>query len=164
VNIFKRIINLGTNKQTDPVYNKHIRFANSVALIVCFFIVQIAALAIYFKQPLLILVYVMHFLTIALVPVFNHWGKRVLAAAWFSSVAILFVSFYAIIFTLDSYNIVFLPMIIFLQFFLFSASEKNISSFSQPLVHLVLWVLYYGRSFLCYPYCMFRQGSWMRKG
>ncbi|MBD0287975.1 MAG: adenylate/guanylate cyclase domain-containing protein [Flavisolibacter sp.] len=69
---------------------------------------------------------------IALVPVFNSMGKRVLASAWFSSVAILFVTFYAIVFTLDSYNFAFLPMIIFLQFFLFAASEKK---------HIVIFVV-----------------------
>ncbi len=125
MNVVKRIIDLGTSGKTDPVYNRHTRFANSASFIVCFFILQNAALAIYFNQPLLIAVYMMHFLTFALIPVFNHWGKRVLAAAWFSGVAILFVSFYAIIFTLDSFNFVFLSMVIFLEFFLFSASEKK---------------------------------------
>jgi class 3 adenylate cyclase len=48
-----------------------------------------------------------------------------LASAWFSAVAIVFVTFYSVVFTLDSLNFVFLPMIIFLQFFLFSASEKK---------------------------------------
>ncbi len=125
MNVIKRIMDLGTSRQTDPVYNKHIRFTNSVALFVCVFIVQNAALAIYYDQPLLMLVYILHFVLIALVPVFNLMGKRVLASAWFSSVAIVFVTFYAIDFSLDSYNFVFLSMIIFLQFFLFSASERK---------------------------------------
>ncbi|WP_162055904.1 adenylate/guanylate cyclase domain-containing protein [Pontibacter pamirensis] len=125
MNIVKRITDLGTNKQTDPVYNKHIRFTNSVALFVCFFIVQNAALAFFYNQPLLLLVYMLHFISIALVPVFSYRGKRVLASAWFSSVAILFVTFYSIEFNLASYNFVFLPMIVFLQFFLFSATEKK---------------------------------------
>ncbi|MDQ3842826.1 MAG: adenylate/guanylate cyclase domain-containing protein, partial [Bacteroidota bacterium] len=132
MNVVKRIIDLGTAEKIYPVYNKHIRFTNSVALFVCCFIVQNAALAIYYHQPLLILVYILHFAMIALVPVFNTMGKRVLASAWFSSVAILFVTFYAIVFTLDSYNFAFLPMIIFLQFFLFAASEKK---------HIVIFVI-----------------------
>src|SRR5580658_7696570 len=125
MNIVKRIVNSGTDKQLDPVYNKLIRFTNSVALFVCVFIVQNAALAIYYHQPLLILIYVLHFVLIGAVPVLNHTRKRVLASAWFSTVAIIFVTFYAIEFTLDSYNFVFLTMIVFLQFFLFSASEKK---------------------------------------
>lgn len=125
MNIIKRIIDIGTNKQPDPVYAKHIRFTNSVALFVCFFIVQNAALALYYDQPLFLLVYILHFILIAFVLVFNYEGKRVFASAWFSSVAILFVTFYSIEFTLDSYNFVFLSTIIFLQFFLFSVAEKG---------------------------------------
>ena len=125
MNIVKRIIDLGTAGQSDPIYNRHIRFANSVALIVCFFIVQNAILGFYYNEPILILVYIVHFVLIVLIPVFNYRGKRVLASAWFSGVAILFVTFYSIALPLDSYNFVFLPMIIFLQFFLFSASEKK---------------------------------------
>jgi class 3 adenylate cyclase len=147
---------MGTRKQADPVYNKQIRFANSVSLIVCFFIVQNAALAVYYNQPLLILVYIMHFVMIALMPVFNHRGKRVLASAWFSGVAILFVTFYAIVFTLDSYNFVFLSMILFLQFFLFSASEKKyIVIFSAItlicFVGAVLWQELHVQPFLLVP-------------
>ncbi|HEY4873947.1 MAG TPA: adenylate/guanylate cyclase domain-containing protein [Puia sp.] len=126
MNIVKRIIDLGTNKQLNPIYNKHIRFTNSVALFVCLFIIQCALLNTFYPQPFLYLVYILHFITIALVPLFNYRGKRVFASAWFSSVAIVFVTFYAIEFTLNSYNFVFLSMIIFLQFFLFSAEEKKL--------------------------------------
>lgn len=125
MNVVKRLINLGIRGQTDPVYNKHIRFSNSVALIVCFFIFQNAVLSIYYKQSIILLINCIHIFLIALMPVFNYQGKRVFASAWFSSVAIVFVTIYSIAFTLDSYNFVFLPMIIFLQFFLFSASEKK---------------------------------------
>jgi class 3 adenylate cyclase len=125
MNIVKRIIDLGTNRQPNPIFAKHIRFTNSVALFVCLFIIPNSALAFYYYQPLLLLFYILHFIFIALVFLFNYSGKRVFASAWFSSVAILFVTFYAIEFTLDSYNFVFLSMIIFLQFFLFSAAEKK---------------------------------------
>jgi len=125
MNIAKRIIDLGTSRQTHPVFNKHIRFTNSVALLVCFFALQNAVLALYYKQSHILLINGLHFLLIAMMPAFNHLGKRVLASAWFSAVAIFFVTFYSIVFTLDSLNFVFLPMIIFLQFFLFSASEKK---------------------------------------
>jgi class 3 adenylate cyclase len=126
MNYAKRIIELGTGKQLNPVHNKHIRFTNSMALFVCFFIVQCWSLAIFYHRPLLYPVYLLHFVLIALIPWFNYRGKRVFASAWFSGVAILFVSFYAIEFTLNSYNFVFLSMIIFLQFFLFSAEEKKL--------------------------------------
>jgi len=125
MNKVNRVIDLGTSRQADPVYNKHVRFANSLSLIICGFIVLNALLSVYYNQPLLILVYLLHFGMIALVPVFNYWGKRVLASACFSVAAIVFVTFYALVFTLDSYNFTFLPMIIFLQFFLFSAAEKK---------------------------------------
>ena len=125
MNIIKRITDPGTVGQTNPAYSKQIRFTNSVALIVCFFIVQNAVLSIYYHQQLVFGIQLMHFVMIALIPLFNSRGKRVFASAWFSSVAIFFVTIYAIIFTLQSYNFVFLSMIIFLQFFLFSPSEKN---------------------------------------
>jgi class 3 adenylate cyclase len=96
-----------------------------MSLFVCVFIIQNAFLAFYYDQPLLILVYALHFVLIATVIVFNRRKKRVLASAWFSAVAILFVSFYAIEFTFDSYNFVFLGMIVLLQFFIFSAAEKK---------------------------------------
>jgi adenylate cyclase len=123
MNVIKQILDLGT--QSDPVANKHIRFSNSIALIVCGFIVQNAALAIYYDRPILIVVYICHFVLIALSLFFNYRGKRVLASTWFSVVAIVFVPFSAIVFTLESFNFVFLSLIIFLQFFLFSAAEKK---------------------------------------
>jgi adenylate cyclase len=124
MNIVNRIINAGTDKHVNQVYNKHIRLTNSIVLFVCIFIIQNLALALYYNNPLLMVVYVLHFILIAAVPVINHLGKRVLATAWFSFVAIIFVTFYAIQFTLDSYNFVFLALLILLQFFIFSASEK----------------------------------------
>src|SRR5271170_206038 len=108
MSIIKCIINSGTDKQLSPAANKHIRFTNSISLFVCFFIVQCAALAIYYDQPLLIWVYGLHFTGIAVIPFFNFLGKRVLASAWFSAVAILFVTFYAIVFTIESFNFIFL--------------------------------------------------------
>ena len=125
MNLVNRIIDLGINKQTDVLYNRHIRFSNSVSLIVCFFIIQNSALCIYYHQPLATLIYLIHFILIALTLFLNYMGKRVFANVWFSSVAITFVSIYAIIFTESSYNFAFLPMIIFLQYFLFSAEEKK---------------------------------------
>ena len=100
MNIVNRISELGTSRQTDPAYNRHVRFANSLSLIICGFIVQNAVLSIYYDQPLLILVYILHFVLIALVPAFNYWGKRVLASACFSVAAIIFVTIYAVVFTL----------------------------------------------------------------
>lgn len=125
MNLVNRIIDLGINKQTGVIQTRHIRFTNSVIVILFFFIIQNVAISIYFHQPLVALVYLMHFILIALTLLFNHMGKRVFASAWFSAVAILFVSIYSIIFTESGYNFAFLPMIIFLQFFLFSAAEKK---------------------------------------
>lgn len=125
MNIIKRIIDSGTHKQLGPVQNKHIRFTNSVALFVCFFIIQNTALAIYYDQPLLILVYILHFILISAVVFLNYKGHRAFASSWFSAVAILFVTFYSIEFTLESFNFVFLSIIISLQFYLFSASERK---------------------------------------
>lgn len=125
MNLVNRIIDLGINKQTDVLHKRHVRFANSVSLIVCFFIIQNSALCIYYHQPLANLIYLIHFMLIALTLFFNYMGKRVFASVWFSCVAITFVSFYAIIFTERGYNFAFLPMIIFLQYFLFSATEKK---------------------------------------
>ena len=125
MNLVNRIIDLGINKQTDVIQTRHIRFTNSVIVILFFFIIQNAAICIYYHQPLVTLVYLIHFILIALTLYFNYMGKRVFASAWFSGVAILFVSIYSIIFTESGYNFVFLPVIIFLQFFLFSAAEKK---------------------------------------
>jgi adenylate cyclase len=125
MNLANRIIDLGINKQTDVIQTRHIRFTNSVIVILFFFIIENVAISIYFHQPLVTLVFLMHFILISLTLLFNHMGKRVLASAWFSGVAILFVSIYSMIFTERGYNFVFLPMIIFLQFFLFSAAEKK---------------------------------------
>jgi len=125
MNLFKSLINTGTKKQNDVIRNKHIRFTNSLALVICCFIVQNIILSLYYKQPLIASIQFAHFIMIALVPLFNYKGQRVLASAWFSSVAIFFVTIYAVVFTLESFNFTFLPMIIFLQFFLFSLAEKK---------------------------------------
>jgi class 3 adenylate cyclase len=82
-------------------------------------------LCLFYRQPVMLLIYCIHFVAISLIPVFNYMGKRIFASAWFSAVAIFFVSVYAIAFTADSYNFTFLPLIIFLQFFIFSAAEKR---------------------------------------
>lgn len=134
MNVVKRIIDSGTNPQT-PIYNRNIRFTNSVALIVCIFIIQNALFAIYYHQPIIAAVHAAHFVVTALVPFFNGAGKRVLASAWFSTFAILFVTFLAICFTLDSYTFVFLSQINFLLFFLFPFSEKKyIFSFTVMII------------------------------
>jgi adenylate cyclase len=113
-------------------------------VILFFFIIENVAISIYFHQPLVTLVFLMHFILISLTLLFNHMGKRVLASAWFSGVAILFVSIYSIIFTERGYNFVFLPMIIFLQFFLFSAAEKKyIFIFTAITVFCLAGVLFW---------------------
>ena len=125
MNLFKYLVDTGTKNQNDVTRNKHIRFTNSLALVICCFIVQNIILSIYYKQPLIASIQFVHFIMIALVPFFNHKGRRVLASAWFSTAAIFFVTIYSVVFTLKSFNFTFLPMIIFLQFFLFSPAEKN---------------------------------------
>ncbi len=130
MNWFKYLINIGTGKQNDVTGNKHIRFANSLALIICFFIIQNIVLSVYYRQGVIAFIQSIHFVMIALVLFFNYMGKRILASAWFSSSAIFFVTIYAIVFTLGSLNFTFLPFIIFLQFFLFPpADTKYIISF-----------------------------------
>src|SRR6476660_1658851 len=104
MNIIKRIVDTGIGDNTYSIYNRHIRFTNSVALIVCFFIIQNASFAIYYHQPYLATVDAAHFVVTATVPFFNRAGKRLLASIWFSLFAILFVTFYAIYFTLNSYS------------------------------------------------------------
>ncbi len=138
MNLFKHLVETGTEKQNNVTHNKHIRFTNSSALIICFFIIQNIILSIYYEQVLIACVQFIHFVMIALVLFFNYKGKRVLASAWFSSTAIFFVTIYSIVFTLESFNFTFLPMIIFLQFFLFSPAEKK---------YLILFV---GVTILCF--------------
>ena len=125
MNLFKYLVDIGIEKQNDVTSNKHIRFTNSLVLIICCFIIQNIILSIYYKQSLIAFIQFAHFLMIVLVLLFNYQGWRVLASAWFSSAAIFFVTIYSIVFTLESFNFTFLPMIIFLQFFLFSPGEKK---------------------------------------
>jgi signal transduction histidine kinase len=125
MNWFKYFIDIGTEKQKDITGNKHIRFTNSLVIIICYFIIQNAILSIYYRQALIAFIQFAHFIMIALVPFFNHKGRRVFASAWLSSVAIFFVTVYSIVFTLPSLNFTFLPMVIFLQFFLFSPAERK---------------------------------------
>jgi signal transduction histidine kinase/DNA-binding response OmpR family regulator len=123
MSFLKRIIDLGTLERADAARNRQIRFANAISLIVCLFIVQNAALAIVYVQWSLLAVYLLHFGGIALVPLFNQRGRRILASAWFSTMAIAFVSFYSVIFGVGSYNFMFLLIIVILQFFLFPSSK-----------------------------------------
>ncbi len=129
MNWFKYLIDIGTGKQNDVTSNKHIRFANSLALIICFFIIQNIVLSVYYRQGFIAFIQSIHFVMIALVLFFNYMGKRILASAWFSSSAIFFVTIYAIVFTLESLNFTFLPFIIFLQFFLFPPGRYKIYHF-----------------------------------
>lgn len=165
MNIIRRLLDAGIAQRNHPVDNKHIRFTNAVALFVCLFILQNAAFAIYYHQPHLILVYVLHFFCIALVLLFNYKGKRVLASAWFSGAAIIFVTFYAICFTLESFNFVFLSMIIFLQFFLFSAAEKKmIITFAiistVSFATAILWPEIYTQPLLSLPKGLLTAQRW----
>ena len=113
----KRIIDIGIQEQGDAARNRQIRFANSVALIVSLFIVQNAALALYYQQWPLLVVYGLHFIGFALVPFFNRRGKWLRASTLCSSVALFFVNFYSIVFGIESYKFMFLAVII-LQFFM----------------------------------------------
>jgi len=122
----KRAIDLGTREQADASWNRHVRFANAISLIVCLFIVQNAALAVLHGQWPLLAVYVLHFAGIALVPLFNLRGRPILASGWFSTVAIGFVGFYSVVFGVGSYNFMFLLIIVILQFFLFPASHRGL--------------------------------------
>jgi len=119
----KRIIDIGIQEQGDAARNRQIRFANSVALIVCFFIVQNAALALYYQQWPLLVVFGLHFIGFALVPFFNRRGKWLRASTLCSSVALFFVNFYSIVFGIESYKFMFLAVII-LQFFMFSLAQR----------------------------------------
>jgi len=125
MNLFKYLIDVGAEKQNAITRNRHIRFANSLALIICCFIVQNIILSVYYKQSLIAFIQFAHLIMIAMVPLFNYKGKHILASAWFSCAAIFFVTIYSVVFTLESLNFTFLPMIIFLQFFLFSPAEKK---------------------------------------
>ncbi len=125
MNLFKYLLNIGAVEQNDVTSNKHIRFTNALAFVICCFIVQNIILSIYYKQLFIASIQFAHFIMIALVLFFNYKGRRVLASAWFSSSAIFFVTIYSVVFTLESLNFTFLPLIIFLQFFLFSPAEKK---------------------------------------
>ena len=125
MSLVKNLIDLGTREDADAARNRHVRFANSMALIVCFFIVQNAALAVWFGEIWLLAVYLVHFLGIALVPYFNRRGAWIRAGACFSSVALVFVTFYSVLFGIGSYNFVFLAVIVILQFFLFPTSHRR---------------------------------------
>ena len=123
MSLLKNLINIGTETQNDVVRKKHIRFTNSLALIICLFAVQNIILSIYFKQTQVAFIQLVHFVLLALIPFFNYKNRPILASGWFSVVAIFFVTLYSILLTLESLNFTFLPMIIFLQFFLFSHTE-----------------------------------------
>lgn len=129
MSLLTRIVDLGTKNtqaHADVVRDRHIRFANSVSLIVCCYIVQCAALALVHHQPRLLPVYGTHFIGIAMVPLLNQRGHPVAAGVCFGGVAIAFVSFYSVIFGVESLNFTFLPMIALLQFFFFSHAERNV--------------------------------------
>ena len=123
MNLVNRLVEIGINKQNDVTHNKYIRFANSVSMIICCFIVQNIILSIYYEQTVIAFIQLAHFIMIALVPVFNYKGRPVLASSFFSCAAIFFVTIYSIVFTLESLNFTFLLFIIFLQFFLFSPAN-----------------------------------------
>ena len=123
----RRIIDLGTkgtDEHADVVRDRHIRFSNAVSLIVCLYIMQCAALAVYHGAPRLLPFYALHFVGIAIVPLLNHRGHPIAASACFGGAAIVFVSLYSLLFGVESLNFAFLPMIALLQFFFFSARER----------------------------------------
>jgi signal transduction histidine kinase/CheY-like chemotaxis protein len=130
VSLPRRIIDLGTDANADAAFNRHVRFANAIGLIVCLFIVQNAVLAVVYAEWMLVAVYGLHFLAISLVPFFNQQRRWMLASGWFSAVAIAFVTFYSVAFGVGSYNFLFLLIISIIQFFLFPAANwRLIASF-----------------------------------
>ena len=125
----RRLLELGTERpdvQADFIRARHIRFSNAASLIICGFIVQNAALALYHHQSRLLVVYLLHFVGIFGVLLFNQRGRPVLAGAWFGAVALGFVSLYALLFGVESLNFVFLPMIALMQFFYLSYAERRL--------------------------------------
>ncbi|HWD89343.1 MAG TPA: adenylate/guanylate cyclase domain-containing protein [Mucilaginibacter sp.] len=119
MNVIRRFIDIGTSENHGSISNKYVRFINSVTLFVWLNILGNLSVALYFHQSGISLVLIAHFLIFVLIPIFNRMGRPVLAAAWFSALAILFVTFYAVDITLYGLNFAYLPMIIFLQFFMF---------------------------------------------
>ena len=125
MSLIRQFIDLGTKRHADITIKKHVRFTNFVALFVMIFIIQNLVLAIVCGQTNMFPVLITHFAGIALVPVFNVYGKRVLGAVCFSIFAIIFVTIYAHVYTLEGLNFVFLSTIIFLLFFMFARKELS---------------------------------------
>ena len=60
MNIFKYLIDIWSEKQKDLTCNKHIRFTNSVAQFICYFIIKNIFLSINNKRSLIAFIRLAH--------------------------------------------------------------------------------------------------------
>ena len=125
MNIISRIVNQGTQNSADTASNKHTKVTNWIALLVCFFILQNMLVSVYFGVIQLAIIQLLNCLLLCLVPAFNSMGKRLLATTWFSGVMIFFLTIYGLTNSLDTNTIFYFPLMVFVLFFLFPASERG---------------------------------------
>lgn len=141
MNVIRYIIDQGTANEHNVVLKKHIRFANSISLILGVFVLQNVVVSAYYHVVPLTTVRLLHIMGIALVPVLNHYGHRLAASLWFSILAIFFVTLYSIIYPLDTNAIFYLPLSIFLVFLYPTAERKYVFIF-LPIIAACFAVAY----------------------
>jgi len=159
MNLIKYIIDQGISEHTSVVNNKHTRFTNSVSLILCFFVILNEAISIYYKELVLCIIYGVHLIFLATTLFSNHFGKRLFASAWLSCVMIFFVTLYSILYPINTHTTVFLSTIIFLQFFLFPASDRKFIYFFVGITFLCLTGALLWNSHAIQPLLNIEQGA-----
>src|SRR6266496_1428383 len=126
---FRRLLNAGINPQLTYQETRTVSFLNGLTLLVLLLIVlNISYTLVKTSQTtgvrLFLGVLMIHWMLIALTLVFNFLKKFTLARIYFCLVAASFMTVYTILLGVETRWSFFLPIIIFLEFYIFPAKEK----------------------------------------
>jgi adenylate cyclase len=126
---FRRLLNAGINPQLTYQETRTVSFLNGLTLLVLLLIVlNISYTLVKTSQTpgvrLFLGVLMIHWMLIALTLAFNFLKKFTLARIYFCLVAASFMTVYTILLGVETRWSFFLPIIIFLEFYIFPAKEK----------------------------------------
>jgi len=130
ISFFRRLSGLGIDPQFSSQQSRQISSLNTIVALVLLLIVlniafTFAATDLTTGRQLLIGVLVVHWMMIVLTLVFNYLKKYTVARIYFCFVAASFMTIYTLLLGPETRWSFFLPIIIFLQFYIFPPREKK---------------------------------------
>jgi class 3 adenylate cyclase len=158
---FQGFLDAGIHPQLTSQEARHVSFLNTIVLLVLLLIllnfplplIEVAQL---FSGRLLIVILIVHFIMIALTLLFNFLRWYRTARIYFGYTAATFMTMYALVMGPDSRWSFFLPIVIFVQFYIYPPHEKRrlffvIAYCVLCFIGCELWFVHYPQGLANFP-------------